>query len=105
MEPRDAPGEGPARPHRRAQEPGCADAQRDANGALRPSDSDRGPARQSNRAVPACLAVRAGDPAPLEDIGKVTVLQRKVAIEGTCSDRFAPVREAFAHNLETGQDI
>jgi CubicO group peptidase (beta-lactamase class C family) len=35
----------------------------------------------------------------------VVVLPPKVAINGTCSDRFAPVREAFAHNLETGQDI
>jgi CubicO group peptidase (beta-lactamase class C family) len=32
-------------------------------------------------------------------------VQSKVQIEGTCSDRFASVYEAFAHNLATGQDI
>ena len=32
-------------------------------------------------------------------------VQAKVEVRGTCSDRFAPVREAFTLNLETGQDI
>jgi CubicO group peptidase (beta-lactamase class C family) len=35
----------------------------------------------------------------------IAVLQRKVIVEGTCRDQFAAVREAFVHNLETGQDI
>ena len=32
-------------------------------------------------------------------------VQAKVEVRGTCSDRFAPIREAFTLNLETGQDI
>lgn len=38
----------------------------------------------------------------MEDIA---VFVPKVAIEGTCNDRFAPVREAFTRNLCTAQDI
>jgi CubicO group peptidase (beta-lactamase class C family) len=38
-------------------------------------------------------------------IEEIAVLQRKIEIQGTCADRFASVRDAFAHNLETGQDI
>lgn len=38
-------------------------------------------------------------------IDKVVVLPAKVQVQGTCSDEFAPVRAAFTHNLETGQDI
>jgi CubicO group peptidase (beta-lactamase class C family) len=34
-----------------------------------------------------------------------SALQSKVQIHGTCHDRFAPVRDAFLFNLETGQDI
>src|SRR5262245_3910883 len=41
----------------------------------------------------------------MKDIEKAAVVQRKVRIEGSCGDRFEPVREAFSHNLETGQDI
>jgi hypothetical protein len=41
----------------------------------------------------------------MNDTAKIAVLQRKVSVEGTCSDRFAGVREAFVHNLDTGQDI
>ena len=33
------------------------------------------------------------------------VIQAKGQIEGSCSDRFAAVREAFAYNLGSGQDI
>jgi len=33
------------------------------------------------------------------------VIQAKGAIEGMCSDKFAPVREVFAYNLGSGQDI
>lgn len=36
---------------------------------------------------------------------EIAVLPPKVRIEGTCTDRFAPVREAFTHNLCTGQDV
>jgi hypothetical protein len=35
----------------------------------------------------------------------IAVQQPKIEVNGTCHDRFAPVREAFAHNLETCQDI
>jgi CubicO group peptidase (beta-lactamase class C family) len=38
-------------------------------------------------------------------IDKVVVLPAKVQIQGTCSEEFAPVRAAFTHNLETGQDV
>jgi len=38
-------------------------------------------------------------------IDEVVVLPAKVQVQGTCSDEFAPVRAAFTHNLETGQDI
>lgn len=41
----------------------------------------------------------------MSDVRDIVVLQRKVVIDGTCNERFAAVREAFAHNLETGQDI
>jgi CubicO group peptidase (beta-lactamase class C family) len=41
----------------------------------------------------------------MKHIEQITVLQRKVRIDGKCSERFALVREAFTHNLETGQDI
>jgi len=41
----------------------------------------------------------------MTDIKDATNVQSKVRIEGTCSDRFAPVRQAFALNLESGQDI
>src|SRR5215510_2285658 len=33
------------------------------------------------------------------------VIQAKGQIEGTCSDRFATVREAFAYNLGSCQDV
>jgi CubicO group peptidase (beta-lactamase class C family) len=33
------------------------------------------------------------------------VQQSKVQVQGTCGDRFAPVRGAFQRNLETGLDI
>jgi len=33
------------------------------------------------------------------------VQQSKVQVQGTCGDRFAPVRDAFQRNLETGLDI
>ncbi len=36
---------------------------------------------------------------------EAAVMHAKVEIKGTCSERFAPVREAFAHNLESGQDV
>jgi CubicO group peptidase (beta-lactamase class C family) len=35
----------------------------------------------------------------------IAVLHTKVEIHGTCDDQFTPVREAFSHNLDTGQDI
>ncbi|NTU79058.1 MAG: beta-lactamase family protein [Chloroflexales bacterium] len=35
----------------------------------------------------------------------IAVLHTKVEIKGTCSPRFSAVREAFAHNLDSGQDI
>jgi CubicO group peptidase (beta-lactamase class C family) len=35
----------------------------------------------------------------------IPVLHTKVEVHGTCDERFAPVREAFRHNLDTGQDI
>jgi len=38
-------------------------------------------------------------------IAELSAVQRKIEIRGTCADRFAPVRDAFAHNLETCQDI
>jgi CubicO group peptidase (beta-lactamase class C family) len=41
----------------------------------------------------------------MKGIEEVAVLQTKFEIHGTCADRFAPVREAFAHNLATCQDI
>jgi CubicO group peptidase (beta-lactamase class C family) len=41
----------------------------------------------------------------MKGIEGVTVLQGKIDIHGTCRDEFAPVRDAFALNLETGQDI
>jgi CubicO group peptidase (beta-lactamase class C family) len=38
----------------------------------------------------------------IEDVvGMVT----KLEVEGTCADRFEPVRAAFRENLDTGQDI
>jgi hypothetical protein len=33
------------------------------------------------------------------------VIQPKGQIDGVCSDRFATVRDAFAYNLASGQDI
>ena len=41
----------------------------------------------------------------MSTIEDITVLPTKVDIHGTCHDQFALVREAFAHNLNTGQDI
>jgi CubicO group peptidase (beta-lactamase class C family) len=41
----------------------------------------------------------------MTDIRDATNVQSKVRIEGECNDQFAPVREAFALNLESGQDI
>jgi CubicO group peptidase (beta-lactamase class C family) len=41
----------------------------------------------------------------MSTIENVAVLAPKVEIQGTCHDQFSPVREAFAHNLNTGQDI
>jgi len=35
---------------------------------------------------------------------EAAVQTQKVEVKGTCSTQFSPVREAFAHNLETGQD-
>jgi CubicO group peptidase (beta-lactamase class C family) len=38
----------------------------------------------------------------IEDVvGMVT----KLEVDGTCADRFEPVRAAFRDNLDTGQDI
>jgi len=36
---------------------------------------------------------------------EAAVLRVKVAVNGTCSERFTPVRDAFEHNLTSGQDI
>jgi CubicO group peptidase (beta-lactamase class C family) len=36
---------------------------------------------------------------------EAAVLRSKVEIHGTCSHQFTPVREAFAHNLDSAQDI
>jgi len=41
----------------------------------------------------------------MKGIDDAQVIQHKGRIEGTCSDRFASVREAFAYNLGSGQDI
>jgi CubicO group peptidase (beta-lactamase class C family) len=41
----------------------------------------------------------------MSQIEDVVVQESKVLIHGTCHERFAPVREAFAYNLETCQDI
>jgi CubicO group peptidase (beta-lactamase class C family) len=41
----------------------------------------------------------------MKGIEGAQVIQAKGQIEGTCSDRFAAVREAFASNLGSGQDI
>ncbi len=38
------------------------------------------------------------------DREQAVVLQPKVQVQGTCHERFTPVREAFRHSLETGQD-
>ena len=39
----------------------------------------------------------------MEGIKDIAVQHTKAEIRGTCSDPFTPVREAFAHNLDTGQ--
>lgn len=41
----------------------------------------------------------------MKAIEDVVVLPTKVHINGHCADQFIPVREAFAQNLDTGQDI
>ena len=41
----------------------------------------------------------------MKGIEGAQVIQAKGQIEGSCSDRFAAVREAFAYNLGSGQDI
>jgi hypothetical protein len=41
----------------------------------------------------------------MKGIEQAVAVQTKVEVHGSCSDQFAPVREAFVHNLETCQDI
>ena len=41
----------------------------------------------------------------MQGIENVPAVPDKLPLEGTCADRFAPVREAFACNLGTGQDV
>lgn len=41
----------------------------------------------------------------MSGIEGILALPSKVQVHGTCHERFAPVRDAFAHNLETAQDI
>jgi CubicO group peptidase (beta-lactamase class C family) len=41
----------------------------------------------------------------MKGIEEAVVLAAKVAVHGTCTEQFAPVQEAFLHNLETGLDI
>jgi CubicO group peptidase (beta-lactamase class C family) len=41
----------------------------------------------------------------MQTIENVAVLHTKVEIHGSCSDRFAAVREVFKQQLDTGQDI
>src|SRR5262245_19797964 len=41
----------------------------------------------------------------MQGIENVPVVQKKVDINGVCDSRFDAVREAFAFNLNTGQDI
>jgi CubicO group peptidase (beta-lactamase class C family) len=41
----------------------------------------------------------------MNGIEQVVSIQQKVQIEGACDRRFAAVREAFASNLDTAQDV
>ena len=41
----------------------------------------------------------------MEGIENVPAVPDKLPIEGKCADRFTPVRDAFAYNLATGQDV
>lgn len=41
----------------------------------------------------------------MRGVEDAVVLAPKVHVHGTCSARFAPVREAFLHSLETGLDV
>src|SRR5262245_45968324 len=41
----------------------------------------------------------------MKGIENVPVMQKKVDVNGVCESRFDPVREAFAFNLDTAQDI
>jgi len=41
----------------------------------------------------------------MKGIENVTAMVTKVEVAGTCAERFAPVRDAFTDNLDTGQDI
>ncbi|MCV2491277.1 beta-lactamase family protein [Geodermatophilus sp. YIM 151500] len=41
----------------------------------------------------------------MEGIENVPAVPDKVPVAGTCADRFSPVRDAFAYNLGTGQDV
>jgi CubicO group peptidase (beta-lactamase class C family) len=45
------------------------------------------------------------DEAHVTDSAKAPAMQLKAPVAGTCDERFSGVREAFSHNLETGQDI
>src|SRR4030095_5410682 len=67
--------------------------------------ADRSPSAPLHKAASASFSPPTRSGVHMKGIESAAVLQTKVQIEGMCSDRFAPVREAFAHNLETGQDI
>jgi hypothetical protein len=41
----------------------------------------------------------------MKGIEDVSAVHKKVEVEGTCRVRFSPVRDAFTHNVDTGQDI
>src|SRR5262245_18775992 len=41
----------------------------------------------------------------MKGIENVPVMQKKVDVNGVCESRFDPVREAFAFNLDTAQDV
>jgi hypothetical protein len=41
----------------------------------------------------------------MEGIENVAAMVAKVEVQGTCSDQFSAVRDAFTRNLDTGQDI
>ena len=41
----------------------------------------------------------------MSGITEILALPPKIQVHRPCDERFAPVRDAFAHNLETAQDI